>query len=476
MPEAISDAQPSIESEPLIQAYVPFPSFKSWSQGTADFSAFDMFAKQIEDLKANSDTAMLDDAVSTATKWAASNTGAIEGLYEIDRGFTYSIAVSSVAWTEIRKLKGDFAADSMQDAVRAYDFVLDAATGSYPITETWIRELHEIVTASQMTYTVLTGTGLQEQDLPKGVYKNQPNSPLNLAKNVVHSYASPLDTPPEMQRLIEEVNSPDFNAAHPALQASYAHYAFVCVHPFADGNGRVSRALASTFLYRSPGVPLVIFADQKGDYLDALELADGGDNTAFIRFVTERAIDTIGMVQAQLASASEPDVATQLRDLAPLLSGKDGLPHTEIDAIATRLYDSIDDAFEAQVRANPLSQGLTATVQRADVGGRVRIDGFREVPGNPKPVYVNVSSPAPAQASTTRSYTIAIAKPGTEGPDFVCQAEGEVILEILLREIYPVVRSAFTYRAEAMALREVRRMVASTAAKAEKSLRDAGYL
>lgn len=30
-----------------------------------------------------------------------------------------------------------------------------------------------------------------------------------------------------------------FVKAHPVLQAAWAHFAFVAVHPFADGNGRV---------------------------------------------------------------------------------------------------------------------------------------------------------------------------------------------------------------------------------------------
>jgi Fic family protein len=53
-----------------------------------------------------------------------------------------------------------------------------------------------------------------------------------------------------------------------------AHYAFVAIHPFADGNGRVARALASVFTYRAYSVPVLILAESRNDYLTNLEAAD----------------------------------------------------------------------------------------------------------------------------------------------------------------------------------------------------------
>lgn len=73
----------------------------------------------------------------------------------------------------------------------------------------------------------------------------------------LHHYAPVAEAQPEMARLIREIRSGSFTEAHPVMQAAFAHYAFVCIHPFPDGNGRVARALASVFLYRSPGVPLL---------------------------------------------------------------------------------------------------------------------------------------------------------------------------------------------------------------------------
>ena len=87
-----------------------------------------------------------------------------------------------------------------------------------------------------------------------------------------------------MQRLIAELRTPDFEQAHPILQAAYAHYALVVVHPFADLNGRAARALASTFLLQTQHIPLVVFANQRNEYLDALSAADRGDYRAISDF------------------------------------------------------------------------------------------------------------------------------------------------------------------------------------------------
>lgn len=63
------------------------------------------------------------------------------------------------------------------------------------------------------------------------------------------------------------------------------------------GKPRVDRALASVFLYRSPGVPLPDFADQKDAYLDTLEAADAGESAAFLRFIGQRAADAVDLTR-----------------------------------------------------------------------------------------------------------------------------------------------------------------------------------
>ena len=52
-----------------------------------------------------------------------------------------------------------------------------------------------------------------------------------------------------MKGLIAWANSPDAQALDPVIEAGIAHYEFVRIHPFVDGNGRTARVLATLILY-----------------------------------------------------------------------------------------------------------------------------------------------------------------------------------------------------------------------------------
>ncbi len=63
--------------------------------------------------------------------------------------------------------------------------------------------------------------------------------------------------PPEagqVKRLVGEflewLNSKDAEDVHPVLKAGVVHYVLAYIHPFVDGNGRVSRAFATLVLFR----------------------------------------------------------------------------------------------------------------------------------------------------------------------------------------------------------------------------------
>jgi len=52
-----------------------------------------------------------------------------------------------------------------------------------------------------------------------------------------------------MTELIAWLNSDSTRELHPILMSGIAHYEFVRIHPFVDGNGRTARALATLILY-----------------------------------------------------------------------------------------------------------------------------------------------------------------------------------------------------------------------------------
>jgi Fic family protein len=97
---------------------------------------------------------------------------------------------------------------------------------------------------------------------------------------VVHFEAPPsADVPREMSRFIDWFNrtAPDGPEPLPALtRAGIAHFYFVCIHPFEDGNGRIGRAIAEKVLAQSLDRPTLtalaatILAKRRA-YYDALE-------------------------------------------------------------------------------------------------------------------------------------------------------------------------------------------------------------
>ncbi len=79
--------------------------------------------------------------------------------------------------------------------------------------------------------------------------------------------------PALMEELVAHWQGPAFAALHPVEQAALAHYEFVWVHPFVDGNGRTARLISSYLLMRAGLPPLNLLVTERGTYYRALEQA-----------------------------------------------------------------------------------------------------------------------------------------------------------------------------------------------------------
>ncbi len=69
------------------------------------------------------------------------------------------------------------------------------------------------------------------------------------------------------------------NALNPVELAALAHLKFVTIHPFGDGNGRVSRLVMNHVLYRSGHPMMDIKYRDRGSYYNALERSQTGQAT-----------------------------------------------------------------------------------------------------------------------------------------------------------------------------------------------------
>ncbi|MDR1151050.1 MAG: hypothetical protein LBK72_01005 [Bifidobacteriaceae bacterium] len=124
--------------------YEPFPNLAAWDTHF-DASVVEGYATRLDRARQAATPEAWRRAVDTATRSAAVDTGALEGLYTTDRGFTRTIAVQGELWQRALDQKGEVAKRSIEDALAGYEYVLDAVTGSVPITQKWLRELHASV-------------------------------------------------------------------------------------------------------------------------------------------------------------------------------------------------------------------------------------------------------------------------------------------------------------------------------------------
>lgn len=412
--------------------YQGFPDFAAWPVPTEDdLHLWDRFVSRLQEIRGKATPEALQKSVEVAVRAAAMDTGAIEGLYTVDRGFTMTVATQAVAWEHALDEKGESVRALFEAQLEAYELVLDAVTRKLPITEAWIRALHEKVCAGQSTYRVWTDQGWQEQELPRGAYKNHPNH-VRLTDGSIHPYVPVDRVTDEMYRLLEQIRTPAFESAHPISQASYLHYAFVVIHPFADGNGRVARALASIFFYRALSIPFLVFANQKTAYLDALHQADFGEPRLLLTFFRDRGIDTIQLVIDHIltAEALDPEsVAARIR---------------LIDEVALRLLSAASEQIKTQLTGLKLPYIFADYAEfRDDLG--VGDEEYRQVTGMTSLV-VGIEDVAHEIVRETNVFCL-IALDASHPFPLLLEAEGsDDDLEVRFEDVHPEISEALRLR------------------------------
>jgi Fic family protein len=457
-------------------AYRSFPPFSEWAAAHVDHARWNRYSALLAERGKSSpeQLALAQDVVKRA---AAVDTGAIEGLYEVDRGFTFTVATQAAIWEAAVDAKGPRVRALIESQLRAYDHVLDLATGHRPISEVWIRSLHAELCEPQETYTVITEVGAQVQTLPLGEYKHLPNHVLR-AGGGTHAYA-PVDlVPAEMHRLCEILRSDEFASAHPVLQASYAHYAFVVIHPFADGNGRVARALASVFPYRSHSIPLMVLVENRKDYLESLAAADTGNYQAFVDFTMERALDSILLVNESLGAALSPQPADALGELDALFTTSGGYSQEQVDNAGRVLFEQFRQEFEAGASRFGKGQRLRIFVMTSNrsSGVSLRIPGVRQVVAPDwDSLSLQLQTGAPVSVAVNIHFSMAVPVDGRRDDDvsLVDIASQRRLFSARLAELLPEPTAALKMRVSIGVQRilgdALNRLVAAARSKAQSS-------
>ena len=127
----------------------------------------------------------------------------------------------------------------------AMDLVFEAFE-DLRLTENHIRQLHQ---------TLLRHSGKDERH--RGSYKTLPNNVVAFDAGgnelgVIFETATPFDTPRDMEELVAWTRKAiEEETYHPLLIIAVFIVVFLAIHPFQDGNGRLSRVLTTLLLMRA---------------------------------------------------------------------------------------------------------------------------------------------------------------------------------------------------------------------------------
>ena len=136
-----------------------------------------------------------------------------------------------------------------EQEVAGYAELMDLVFSSWqdiPFTENHIRQLHQIL----MRHS-------EKDSWHRGNYKTHSNSVAAFGGNgaqigIVFQTASPFDTPRLMTELVSWVNGDrEAGRLHPLLVIGLCVVVFLEIHPFQDGNGRLSRVLTTLLLLQA---------------------------------------------------------------------------------------------------------------------------------------------------------------------------------------------------------------------------------
>ena len=192
--------------------------------------------------------------------WRALGTLAPERLLALRRvatiesiGSSTRIEGSKLTDREVEKLLSNLAIQSFdtrdEQEVAGYAELMDLVFSAWrdiPFNENHVKQLHQILLRHS-----------EKDARHRGQYKTNSNSVAAFDDSgaqlgIVFETASPFDTPRLMAELVDWVNGErDKAQLHPLLIIAIFVVVFLEIHPFQDGNGRLSRVLTTLLLIQA---------------------------------------------------------------------------------------------------------------------------------------------------------------------------------------------------------------------------------
>lgn len=177
----------------------------------------------------------------------------------------------------------------------AIDLLMNYNKDSRSFSKQFACQINQLLTGHVKTVPAIDPQGNRLSiSYTAGRYRTGPTHVMTKA-GAVYKYMEANLIEKQMDELIRYVNSDD-PAVHPVVRAAVAHYNFVRIHPFQDGNGRGARLLMNMVLIRAGLYPTVVQVDEKNAYLAALRAANQGDMQSFVDFImnsTDKTLDIL---------------------------------------------------------------------------------------------------------------------------------------------------------------------------------------
>jgi len=152
---------------------------------------------------------------------------------------------------------------------KTLDLVNDFVNNNLEISESFIKNLQKEVTSN--TADVMLN----------GVYRDHEAS----IAGTVKIFPDPADINELMSAYIASILRMAKKKQHPAIIAAYAHYKFLTIHPFADGNGRTARLIMNSIMLKYHYPVTIIESSRRNLYYQVLQRADEGAYEIFASFI-----------------------------------------------------------------------------------------------------------------------------------------------------------------------------------------------
>ncbi len=204
-----------------------------------------------------------------------------------------------------KPLKDHFEMAGHNEAIK---WIEEVVKQKRPLTEHFIRELHELLLKEPYETDAITPEGIPtKKRIRIGQYKNSPNHVLTKTGEIFR-FATPEETPAMMYDLIQWLREKEATKEIDRVWLAAAfHYKFIRIHPFDDGNGRLARILMNFILMQDGFPPVIIRTEDKLNYFSALQQADVGMTEVFVDYVAKNMIFSLKIMLKSINNESIND-------------------------------------------------------------------------------------------------------------------------------------------------------------------------